>query len=99
MPALGDAEIGNHGLGGGIVVLERRQFEQLARVDYPSAYVAQRGNDTGEGDALFAESLGARRMVPDVWRFKFALDFDQALGLVFIVKDTPLARRAGAGGL
>jgi hypothetical protein len=52
-----------------------------------------------ERDALLAERLRARRVVPDIRRFEFALNFDQAVGLGVEVKDTPLARRSGAGGL
>jgi len=86
---VGDVEIADDGGKGLLVVLFGGELEQLLGIAELGADRAQIADDALERDALLAERLRARRIVPDVRCFEFALDFDQALCPGVEVKDTP----------
>jgi len=86
---VGCVEIGDDGVEGVFVVLLGGEFEEFLRVADPRADSAQIGDGAIERDALLAQRLRAGGIVPDVGRFEFALDFDQAFGAGIEVKDTP----------
>ena len=63
--------------------------EQVLAVSQTAGELVQGLDDLGQHGTLAAQCLGVLRLVPDVGVFQLAVDFDQAVMLVIVVKDTP----------
>ncbi|MNN14658.1 hypothetical protein D3C81_1277340 [compost metagenome] len=83
---------------GAFVVLFNGHVEQLARIGQAAVHFVQGVDDLCQRTALAAQFLGVFGLVPDAWVFQLAVDFDQTLMLLIVVKDTPeLTRNARSG--
>jgi len=71
------------------VVFFDGHVEQLAGVGQAGGQFVQRLDDLRQRRALAAQLLGVFGLVPDGRIFKLAIDFDQTLMLLIVVKDTP----------
>jgi hypothetical protein len=78
--------------GGIRIVFLDREREQFARVLQAVRDLVEPGYDLLQPGPLLAERLRALRFVPDIRLFQFALDLDQPLRLLFVVKDTSSTR-------
>jgi hypothetical protein len=74
---------------GAFVVLFDGHVEQLAGIGQAGGQLVQGVDDLRQRRALAAQFLGVFRFVPDCRIFKLAIDFDQTLMLLIVVKDTP----------
>lgn len=83
---------------GAFVALFNGHVEQLARVGQTAGHLVQGLDDLCQRRALAAQFLGVFGLVPDVRVFEFAVDFDQALMLLIVVKDTPEWTRSARSG-
>jgi hypothetical protein len=80
-------------LGGGIrVALLDGKRKQFARILQASRDLVQTGDDLLEPGTLLAECLSPLGLVPDIRLLQLALDFDQSLGFLIVVKDTSSTR-------
>jgi hypothetical protein len=84
-------DIGDDRVRGVLVVFHLDEFEQLVRAFEAFGQFTDAVDGLVEQRAFAAEGLRARRVVPDVGAFEFAVDFFQTLFLGVVVKDTPEA--------
>jgi hypothetical protein len=71
------------------VVFFNGHVEQLAGIGQTAGQLIQGVDDLRQRCSLAAQFLGVFRFVPDCRIFKLAIDFDQTLMLLIVVKDTP----------
>ena len=71
------------------VVFFNGHVQQVAAIGQPRVQLVQGIDDLRQRSALAAQFLGVFRFVPDCRIFKLAIDFDQTLMLLIVVKDTP----------
>jgi len=72
-----------------LVVLFNGHVQQLAAIGQATVQFIEGIDDLRQRSALAAQFLGVFRFVPDCRIFKLAIDFDQTLMLLIVVKDTP----------
>ena len=84
-------DVGDDRVRGVLVVFQLDEFEQFARAVQALGQVADAVDGLVEQRAFAAQGLRARRVVPDVGAFEFAVYFFQTLFLGVVVKDTPEA--------
>jgi len=89
-------------LQGGIVVVIRRQLEELVGIMQALLESAQCQNDVFQCLFFPAQILSVFGIIPDVGAFQLGIDDVQALGLGIVVKDTSVGflrvRRSLRGG-
>ena len=81
--------LGSHIVDSGLVFFFSRHFQQVAGIAQTAAHFIQGIDDLRQLGALATQILGVLGIVPDVWVFQFAVNFDQPIMLVIVVKDTP----------
>jgi prepilin-type processing-associated H-X9-DG protein len=74
---------------GAFVVFFDGHVEQVAAVAQAVGQFVQGFDDLRQHGALAAQFLGVLGLVPDGGVFQLAVDFDQTLMLLIVVKDTP----------
>jgi len=72
-----------------LVVFFHGHVEQLAGIGQTAGQLIQGIDDLRQRSTLAAQLLGVFGFVPDSRIFKLAIDFDQTLMLLIVVKDTP----------
>ena len=72
-----------------LVVFLDGHVQQVARVGQAAAQFVEGFDDLRQLGAFAPQILGVFRVVPDVGIFEFAVDFDQSISFLIVVKDTP----------
>lgn len=71
------------------VIFLDSHVEQVLAVGQAARQLVQGLDDLGQHGTFAAQGLGILGLVPDGRVFQLAVDFDQAVMLVIVVKDTP----------
>ncbi|KXK71385.1 hypothetical protein BC89_08215 [Pseudomonas monteilii] len=74
---------------GAFILFLDGHVEQVLAVGQAIGQFVQGLDDLRQHGTLAAQGLGVLGLVPDVGVFQLAVDFDQAVMLVIVVKDTP----------
>jgi hypothetical protein len=64
-------------------------LQQVLGIGQTAGHFVQGLDDLRQQGALTTQLLGVGRVVPDSGIFELAVDFDQTVILVIVVKDTP----------
>jgi len=85
-------DVGDHRVGGVLVLLALGQLEQFGGLGQPVEHVGDAADGLLQQGALASQGLCALGIVPDVGQFQFAVYFFKTLFLGVVVKDTPEAK-------
>ncbi|MNF35264.1 hypothetical protein D3C84_161270 [compost metagenome] len=91
-------EFGDHITDSALVIFLDSHVQQVAAIGQTARQFVQGLDDLRQRGTLAAQFLGVFRLVPDAGVFKLAVDFDQALMLLIVVKDTPELFRSARTG-
>ena len=82
-------QLGHNVVDGAFVVFLDGHVEQVLAVGQAIGQFVQGLDDLRQHGALTAQALSVLGLVPDGRVFQFAIDFDQAISFLIVVKDTP----------
>ncbi len=82
-------DLGGDIVDSALIFFGSSHFQQVTGIAQAAGHLIQGLDDLGQGGTLAAQVLGVLGVAPDAWVFELAVDFDQALMLLIVVKDTP----------